>query len=126
MLVHVRQGYADDDGFWQPLIFALIEGSKVLDEYWTFMIGRPTRLDGRCGEWGAGMTLFFAIVDLQIGRTLALILRASLLDAERQRLQAEQGLAQAQGEYTKDYVALRKTLGLGWSLPDERVAKVRR
>ncbi|MGX9981736.1 TolC family protein [Methylobacterium fujisawaense] len=49
-----------------------------------------------------------------------------VLDVERQRLQAEQSLAQAQAEYTNDYVALQKSLGLGWSQPDERVAMVRR
>ncbi len=38
-----------------------------------------------------------------------------LLDVERQQLQAEQSLAQAQAELTNDYVAVQKSLGLGWS-----------
>jgi membrane fusion protein, multidrug efflux system len=49
-----------------------------------------------------------------------------VLDVERQRLQAEQGLAQAQAEYTNEHVALQKSLGLGWGLPNERVAMLRR
>ncbi|WP_085940055.1 efflux transporter outer membrane subunit [Azospirillum sp. B4] len=40
------------------------------------------------------------------------------LDAERQRLQAEQGLAQAQAETSTDYIALQKSLGLGWQPVD--------
>ncbi|MDR3513020.1 MAG: efflux transporter outer membrane subunit [Caulobacteraceae bacterium] len=39
------------------------------------------------------------------------------LDAERQRLQAEQSLAQAKAALTNDYVALQKSLGLGWDAP---------
>lgn len=40
------------------------------------------------------------------------------LDAERQRLQAEQSLAQAQAQLSNDYISLQKSLGLGWqSLP---------
>ena len=38
-----------------------------------------------------------------------------LLDVERQRLQTVQSLAQAEGELMNDYVALQKSLGLGWS-----------
>jgi multidrug efflux system outer membrane protein len=37
-----------------------------------------------------------------------------VLDTERQRVQAEQGLAQGQAELTQDFVALEKSLGLGW------------
>lgn len=36
------------------------------------------------------------------------------LDTERQRVSAEQALAQAQAGLTQDYVALQKSLGLGW------------
>lgn len=36
------------------------------------------------------------------------------LDAERQRVSAEQNLAQATAALTGDYVALQKALGLGW------------
>jgi outer membrane protein TolC len=36
------------------------------------------------------------------------------LDAERQRLQAEQSLAQAQAQLSNDYISLQKSLGLGW------------
>jgi NodT family efflux transporter outer membrane factor (OMF) lipoprotein len=36
------------------------------------------------------------------------------LDAERQRVQAETGVAQAQAQLTQDFVALQKSLGLGW------------
>ena len=37
------------------------------------------------------------------------------LDTERQRVSAEQALAQAQAGLTQDYVALQKSLGLGWN-----------
>lgn len=37
-----------------------------------------------------------------------------LLDTERQRVSAEQNLAQATAGLTGDYVALQKSLGLGW------------
>lgn len=36
------------------------------------------------------------------------------LDAERQRLSAEQSLAQATAAMTSDFIALQKALGLGW------------
>ena len=37
------------------------------------------------------------------------------LDVERQRLQTEQSLAQAQAQLTNDYISLQKALGLGWA-----------
>jgi outer membrane protein TolC len=43
-----------------------------------------------------------------------------VLDTERQRVQSEQALAQGRAELTQDFVALEKSLGLGWKL--ERVA----
>lgn len=39
------------------------------------------------------------------------------LDAERQRVAAEQSLSQATAAMTGDYVALQKALGLGWQQP---------
>lgn len=36
------------------------------------------------------------------------------LDAERQRVDAENRLAQAQAQLTQDYIAIQKSLGLGW------------
>jgi outer membrane protein TolC len=36
------------------------------------------------------------------------------LDAERTRIQAENSVAQAQAQLTQDFVALQKSLGLGW------------
>jgi outer membrane protein TolC len=38
-----------------------------------------------------------------------------LLDVERQRLQTIQSLAQARTALMNDYIALQKSLGLGWS-----------
>jgi NodT family efflux transporter outer membrane factor (OMF) lipoprotein len=38
-----------------------------------------------------------------------------LLDAERQALEAEQGLSTAEAGLTQDYVAIQKALGLGWA-----------
>ncbi|MDE1150616.1 MAG: efflux transporter outer membrane subunit [Azospirillaceae bacterium] len=40
------------------------------------------------------------------------------LDAEQQRLQAEQSLAQSQAQVSNDYIALQKSLGLGWQPVD--------
>jgi len=40
------------------------------------------------------------------------------LDTERQRVSAEQALAQAEAGLTQDYVALQKSLGLGWECCD--------
>lgn len=57
--------------------------------------------------------------------TAGTISTIDVLDVERQRLQAEQSLAQAQAEYTNDFVALQKSLGLGWGMPDKRVVAVR-
>lgn len=37
------------------------------------------------------------------------------LDAERRRLDAQDGLTQAKAQLTLDYVSLQKSLGLGWS-----------
>lgn len=54
--------------------------------------------------------------------TAGTISTIDLLDVERQRLQAEQSLAQAQADYTTAYIALQKSLGLGWGLGPERVA----
>ncbi len=45
------------------------------------------------------------------GGTASLI---DLLDTERQRVSTEESLAQAQAILTEDYVALQKSLGLGW------------
>lgn len=42
------------------------------------------------------------------------------LDAERQRLQTEQSLAQAETELSNDYISLQKSLGLGWQPVDWR------
>jgi outer membrane protein TolC len=45
------------------------------------------------------------------GGTASLI---ELLDTERQRVSTEESLAQSQALLTEDYVALQKSLGLGW------------
>ncbi|MDB5827023.1 MAG: transporter [Variovorax sp.] len=43
-----------------------------------------------------------------------------VLTADTQRIQVEQSLAQSQAELLRDYVALQKSLGLGWTAaPDE-------
>jgi outer membrane protein TolC len=45
------------------------------------------------------------------GGTASLI---DVLDAQRQLIQARQALAQGQAQLTDDYIALQKSLGLGW------------
>ena len=42
-----------------------------------------------------------------------------LLDAERQQLQAQQNLLAAVAGLTSDYIALQKSLGLGWQAPTQ-------
>jgi outer membrane protein, multidrug efflux system len=49
------------------------------------------------------------------GGTIAL---TDALDTERQRYQAEEALAQGQAGMTEDFVALQKSLGLGWQAED--------
>ncbi len=43
---------------------------------------------------------------------------SDVLDTERTRLAAEQDLATAHAQLTGAFVALQKSLGLGWSAPD--------
>ncbi len=55
------------------------------------------------------------MTDIRVaGGTAALI---DQLDAESRRASAQGGVQQAQAELTLDYVALQKTLGLGWQAP---------
>jgi outer membrane protein TolC len=37
-----------------------------------------------------------------------------VLDTERMRVQAELGVLDAEAQLTSDYIALQKSLGLGW------------
>jgi NodT family efflux transporter outer membrane factor (OMF) lipoprotein len=54
-----------------------------------------------------------ALTDLRVqGGTATTI---DILDAENRRVQAESGLEQARAQLTEDYVALQKSLGLGWN-----------
>jgi NodT family efflux transporter outer membrane factor (OMF) lipoprotein len=54
-----------------------------------------------------------ALTNLRIAGGTATTLDA--LDAERHRVDAQSGLEQAQAQLSQDYVALQKSLGLGWS-----------
>ena len=57
------------------------------------------------------------------GGTITLI---DALDAERQRIQTQSDLAQAQATLTSDWIALQSSLGLGWESPDNpRLAKAK-
>jgi multidrug efflux system outer membrane protein len=40
-----------------------------------------------------------------------------VLDTERRRVQAEQAVLDASAQLSIDYVALEKSLGLGWAAP---------
>lgn len=51
--------------------------------------------------------------DLNEAGTLSLI---DTLDVERQRLQSEQSAAQAEAQFMNAFIALEKSLGLGWKL----------
>ena len=63
----------------------------------------------------ASATRAAAKTDLRYrGGTATLI---DFLDAERQRVQAESSLAQAQAMLTSDWIALQASLGLGWGAP---------
>ncbi len=54
-----------------------------------------------------------ALTNLKIAGGTATTL--DVLDAERHRVDAQANLEQAQAQLTQDYVALQKSLGLGWS-----------
>jgi NodT family efflux transporter outer membrane factor (OMF) lipoprotein len=41
------------------------------------------------------------------------------LDVERQRIRADRDLASAEADLVKDFVALEKSLGMGWGAPDD-------
>ena len=63
----------------------------------------------------ASATRAAAKTDLRYrGGTATLI---DFLDAERQRVQAESSLAQAQAMLTSDWIGLQSSLGLGWGSP---------
>lgn len=69
----------------------------------------------------AGLARVYALADR--GAALArqrygagTIALTDLLDTERQRYQAEEALAQGQAQVTQGYVALQKSLGLGWAV----------
>lgn len=61
--------------------------------------------------------------DLYKAGTLTLI---DELDIERQQLQSQQALARAQADRVNDFVALQKSLGLGWQTEDVRTQVVMR
>lgn len=54
-----------------------------------------------------------ALTDLRVQGGAATTI--DILDAENRRVQAKSGLEQAQAQLTEDYVALQKSLGLGWN-----------
>jgi NodT family efflux transporter outer membrane factor (OMF) lipoprotein len=47
------------------------------------------------------------------------------LDTERQRVEAEESLSQAEATLTNDYIALQKSLGLGWGQPVQAAVATR-
>lgn len=74
-------------------------------------------------EASASATRAKAKTDLRFaGGTITLI---DALDVERQRIEAETSLAQAQATLTTDWIALQSSLGLGWAPLDGKAAKAR-
>lgn len=122
-LAQIRQSEAGTDEalaqYEQTVLQALQDAETALSRY-----GHQRAAVARLARASASASKASMLTDQR--NTAGTISTIDVLDVERQRLQAEQGLAQAQAEYTNDYVALQKSLGLGWGLPDERVALVRR
>ncbi|MGX1101498.1 outer membrane protein TolC [Amorphus sp. MBR-141] len=61
--------------------------------------------------------------DMRDAGTVSVI---DVLDVERQRLDTEQRLAQAQAEQTNAFMALQKSLGLVWQATPETVVPLPR
>ncbi|MEL6062073.1 MULTISPECIES: efflux transporter outer membrane subunit [unclassified Methylobacterium] len=122
-LAQIRQSEAGTDEalaqYEQTVLQALQDAETALSRY-----GHQRATVARLARASASAGKASMLTDQR--NTAGTVSTIDVLDVERQRLQAEQGLAQAQAEYTNDYVALQKSLGLGWGLPDERVAMVRR
>jgi outer membrane protein TolC len=114
-----------------PLIKAQIRGAEAgrdaaADHYVEIVQSALQDAEGALSRFGhqrqslASLTLAEAsanrAADLTLRRyragTATLI---DALDAQRQQIQARQTLAQGRAELTGDYIALQKSLGLGWS-----------
>lgn len=122
-LAQIRQSEAGtDEGlaqYEQTVLQAMQDAETALSRY-----GNQRATVARLARASASAGKASMLTDQR--NTAGTISTIDVLDVERQRLQAEQSLAQAQAEYTNDYVALQKSLGLGWGLPTERVALVQR
>ena len=122
-LAQIRQSEAGTDEalaqYEQTVLQAMQDAETALSRY-----GNQRATVARLARASASAGKASMLTDQR--NTAGTISTIDVLDVERQRLQAEQSLAQAQAEYTNDYVALQKSFGLGWGLPTERVALVQR
>jgi multidrug efflux system outer membrane protein len=117
--------------FKYPQIAAAVRGAKAdrdaaLDDYERTVLAALQDAEGSLTRYGRQREAAVALAQAQASaaRAAALVQGryqagvASLidvLDAERQAIDTEQSLAQGQAALTGDYIALQKSLGLGWS-----------
>jgi multidrug efflux system outer membrane protein len=117
--------------FKYPQIAAAVRGAKAdrdaaLDDYERTVLAALQDAEGSLTRYGRQREAVVALAQAQASaaRAAALVQGryqagvASLidvLDAERQAIDTEQSLAQGQAALTGDYIALQKSLGLGWS-----------
>jgi NodT family efflux transporter outer membrane factor (OMF) lipoprotein len=125
-----------------PRIRAEVRGAKAdrdaaAAEYQKVVLAALQDAEGSLSRYGAQSRSLVSLVRAEASATRASDITrrryqagtASLidaLDAQRQQIQARNARAEGQGELTNDYIALQKSLGLGWGqLSDKqiRVAK---
>jgi NodT family efflux transporter outer membrane factor (OMF) lipoprotein len=92
----------------KTVLSALEDAETGLDRY-----GRQRAAVVSLARVKASADRVAALTDLKIQGGTASTL--DILDAEQHRVQADTGLEEAQALLTEDYVALQKSLGLGWS-----------
>jgi NodT family efflux transporter outer membrane factor (OMF) lipoprotein len=108
----IRQAEAGRDAdaaqYQATVLSALQDAEAALSRY-----GRQRQSLAALAEADASATRAAALTRQRYDAGAASLIDA--LDAERQRLEAEQSLAEARAGLTNDYVALQKSLGLGWA-----------
>jgi outer membrane protein TolC len=92
----------------KAVLSALEDAESGLDRY-----GRQRAAVVSLARVKASADRVAALTDLKMRGGTASTL--DILDAEQRRVQADNGLEEAQALLTQDYVALQKSLGLGWS-----------
>ena len=103
-----RAGMLESEAMYRNIVLqALQDAESSLSRF-----GRQRQNVASLGEALAETSRAARIAEIQYRGGTATALDA--LDGERQRVQLEQNLAQAQAQLVNDYIALQKSLGLGW------------